>query len=381
MCMKNKDLQTIKETIECPCKNNLLQSSTNASVDISENFLTRAEKIWKFYYMDPNATQNPVFCDCFFEKDKEYSWPLEVSAPLKLFLEITWKCNLTCKWCYVPNFSDHDKNPSLEDLKMIVDTASKSWVISMQLLWWEPTTVSFLPELCEYIRSKNIRLEMVSNGFSLSQELIDNIKWYINYCVISIDGWEEIHNAWRGNPKSFEKAKQSFYNLKNAWVNVEILMTVNKSNIYDIEKVASISDNPKDIYLKIMHMSNLMSPELKENCLNKEEIEALDKKAKDMWIWWFQAPVINFAKSHDATFFWCPGGILTWVIDKSWNVYKCLYNRKQKMWNVFEKDIQEIRKENNTERKKSQTEKCIKCEFRSGCWWFCDINSPKCRFI
>lgn len=375
------NVSSISQTVEVPCKNELLKKEESKLLtQPRENFYVRVDKPWSFYY--PKEPKWPMFQDCFFQEDKNYDWVFMTDSPLKLFFEITRKCNLTCKWCYIPDMKWDEIN--FDNIKSIVDDASASKVLSIQLLWWEPTLHQDFIEVCKYIKSKWITVESVSNWMKLiDKKYVNSLKWVIDYFAISIDWNEETHNDIRRNKNSYKNAITWFNNLVEAWINTEVLMTVNKKNIWDIDELfkALWSDNTK-FYLKIMHIADKMPEFLKEICLSKNEIVELKKKADDMWIW-IQAPVAEFKQEKESSFFWCPWGILTWIIDTSWYVYKCLYlrDKSEQLWNVFEKKLSEIWADTKKSIEELQWDKCSTCSMKSVCGWFCTLCKTNNRYI
>ena len=221
------------------------------------------------------------------------------------------------------------------------------------------------------------------NWVRLNKEYVDKLVWIIDYLAISIDWVEKTHNDFRWNSKSYAKGMDAFKNLVNAWINTEILMTINKRNIWDIEDLYNEiwRDNTK-IYLKIMHMADKMPDFLKEICLNKEEIKKLKRKAENMWIG-IQAPVAEFNNEWNSSFFGCPWWIITWIIDTSWDVHKCLYIRDEgeKLWNVFEKKLREIWFDTEKKISESLWKTCRNCSHKSVCGGFCTLCKTENRYI
>lgn len=369
----------ISQVIEVPCKNqNLSLAQRKLLENTDENFRVRVDKIGSFYY--PKDPTWPMFQDCHFERNYEYDWVFMTDAPLKLFFEITRVCNLKCKGCYIPNMIWDSIN--MNQIQKIVDDASACQVLSIQLLWGEPTLHADFIDICRYIKSKGISVETVTNGVRITKDYAERLRWLISYIGISIDWLEKTHNSFRGSNKSYEKAVNAFYYLNEVGINTEILMTVNRLNIWDIDGVFNVAwkDNRR-FYLKVMHMADSMTEEMKEICLSKEEVVELKKKADALWIW-IQAPVADFNLTGESSFFGCPGWVITGIIDTSGYVYKCLYLRDkwEILWNVFSEGLQEIWKRTRARIEEIQWPKCVSCSMRSSCWWLCTLCKTKNRY-
>lgn len=83
------------QTVEVPCKNKLLTIEQAKSMEISDEFFVKTENIGKFYYM-PDL-KGPTFRDTYVELDDAHNAQLTLEGPLKLFVEITSRCNLKCR--------------------------------------------------------------------------------------------------------------------------------------------------------------------------------------------------------------------------------------------------------------------------------------------
>lgn len=378
--MNKKPLVTsISQIIEVPCKNNNLTLAQRKILkDPLDNFHVRIDKPWNFY--NPKNSEKPAFHDCFFEMDEGYEWEFITEAPLKIFFEITRVCNLRCKGCYIPDMNGDNMN--IDNILTVIDDAWDCWVLSIQLLWWEPTLHPYFIDICKYIKSKWISVEAVSNWIRLDKEYVKKLVGIVDYLAISIDWTEETHNNFRGSSSSYSNAINGFRNLVDAWINTEVLMTINKLNILDIDKVfETVWKDPSKLYLKIMHLADKMPDFLKEICISREEIDELKIKAEQMWVW-IQAPVADFKKEWSSSFFGCPWWILTWIIDTSWDVHKCLYIRDESeiLWNVFQKSLKEIWSDTHEKIKRAMWNKCVNCIHKPMCGWFCTLWKAKKRY-
>jgi sulfatase maturation enzyme AslB (radical SAM superfamily) len=86
---------------------------------------------------------------------------------------------------------------------------------------------------------------------------------------VSIDGSEKTHNNFRGSPKSYERAVNAFRVLTAAGIHSEILMTVNRLNVREVEEVFEISGrDPGRFYLKVLHVADSMNEEMRSLCLD-----------------------------------------------------------------------------------------------------------------
>lgn len=85
-----------------------------------------------------------------------------------LIIEVNQKCNITCRACYKTKF---DYTKSLDKIKAEVDYAvSQRRLHVITLAGGEPSLHPKLPEVISYISQKGIMVQMLSNGFALTDK-------------------------------------------------------------------------------------------------------------------------------------------------------------------------------------------------------------------
>lgn len=114
--------------------------------------------------------------DFLFFEDKEFY----LLHPFGVVLNITSKCNIFCSYC----FNDYEyslktrnerKTLWLEDMKKIIDELYENGTRDVILTWGEPFTCSFLFELLNYLKDKNMYSRINTNGTLLTDTVITKI--------------------------------------------------------------------------------------------------------------------------------------------------------------------------------------------------------------
>jgi len=129
-----------------------------------------------------------------------------------IIADITHKCNMTCKNCYIPN-RDH---PDM-DLERFKDFLSRLPApITIRLIGAEPTMNRQLPEFIKAIKDNGHRMGLLTNGLRLSHEkyLKMLMDYGLNVVYISMNGvdnddWYEAIDEMR----CAKKKLQAFSNL------------------------------------------------------------------------------------------------------------------------------------------------------------------------
>ena len=122
-----------------------------------------------------------------------------MSAPLKISMNITKKCNLRCKQCFSSSGVIQNVELTTDDLKKLFDDMNKYGTFFICIGGGEPFTRPDLFEILEYGKSKQLAISVVSNGLLINEETIEKL----NDCLldtlwISLDGLKENHESLRG---------------------------------------------------------------------------------------------------------------------------------------------------------------------------------------
>lgn len=174
------------------------------------------------------------------------------NLPLSMFVEPTNICNLTCPSCPTGNntLGREKGHMSLELFKNLMDEVGDHLV---QLFFWnygEPTLNPAYPEMLSYAKSKNIYIQMDTNGTTLNNyancEKI--VKTGLDRITISLDGVRnESYAAFRGKD-FFETVKEGIKKLsetkkklgvKTPFIELQfILMKTNEQEIEELLQLA-----------------------------------------------------------------------------------------------------------------------------------------------
>lgn len=135
--------------------------------------------------------------------------------PLSVFFSINSDCTLKCKMCDIGTANTSgmmyqnlagakNKEIPLEDIKKIIDElATYKPYISFPSV--EPLLYKQLIPLVRYIRGKEMRVGLATNGFFLENVAEELIKADLTKIVVSIDGPATVHDEVRGVKGTHEK--------------------------------------------------------------------------------------------------------------------------------------------------------------------------------
>ena len=134
-------------------------------------------------------------------------------VPFRYFLELTYRCNLQCPYCYVGN--DRNKQElTLEEWKKVIDQIPFYGIVT--LVGGEPLIRKDFIDIFAYV-SKKVwnKTHVVSNGILLNDEIIKAfIKHKLLLLSVSLDGYGKKHDINRGKEGIFDKIISNLDNLK-----------------------------------------------------------------------------------------------------------------------------------------------------------------------
>lgn len=166
-----------------------------------------------------------------------------------LYFYLTEGCNLACRHCWIaPKLDKTGKDyPSLplELFETAIQEAKPLGLSSVKLTGGEPLMHPDFVKLLEIIRGKNLGLTIETNGVLCSKEFALEIAKSKNpFVSVSIDGIDAGTHEWvRGVEGSFEAAKEGIRNLVNVGIKPQIIFSVMRKNVGQIEEFIKMAED------------------------------------------------------------------------------------------------------------------------------------------
>ncbi|MFH1097772.1 MAG: radical SAM protein [Candidatus Desantisbacteria bacterium] len=170
-----------------------------------------------------------------------------------MYLLLTDNCNLRCRYCTV-QYNLEDTNiktmntttikKSIQLFKELVPSGKKA---SITFFGGEPTLnpdglKTALIEISQTFAPDEIQVFMVSNGTAITEKIIDMLVQYNVFPIISIDGWQEIHDQMRvyeNGKGSYQDAIAGYNQLRDRGLSVGISTLVGKHNCEQLPEITS----------------------------------------------------------------------------------------------------------------------------------------------
>lgn len=177
--------------------------------------------------------------DLYLSKDRRHS---NRNKRHLLFLSyiVTDACNAACPHCTESPSAHPDPHElTTTEWNRISDEAKRMGVLSVSFAGGEPLLRPDLGDMIEYSSDLGLGVQLLSNGFGLTEELIDSlIDKGAKRFILSLDGADATtHDAFRGRKGLFDQVIQAIKILltKDAKMSVNtVITTVNMDQIVDI---------------------------------------------------------------------------------------------------------------------------------------------------
>ncbi|MGC8580853.1 MAG: radical SAM protein [Thermoplasmata archaeon] len=156
-----------------------------------------------------------------------------------LFWNLTAQCNLNCIHCYAS--AEHKKTPGELTTEQILSTSDDLANMRLPVVilsGGEPTLHQDIYAISKYLDSKGIRVTLSSNGTTITENVASKLaESGVKYVGVSLDGFGDSNDFFRGMKGAFDKALQGLKNVKKAGMMSGIRFTVTKYNLKDLPKV------------------------------------------------------------------------------------------------------------------------------------------------
>lgn len=208
----------------------------------------------------------------------------KLSAPLRLFLDYTFKCNLRCKHCFTESGEKKDNELTFEEKKRIVDQMVEMGCYKLSIAGGEPLIDETFFDLVRYAKTFGVDVSFTTNGLLLNDENISKI----NRCgfktiTVSLDGaTAETHEIIRGKG-TFESTLENIRNLRKRYKGkIALRLTMMKTNVREVEKFIQLAETLRCNKIKFNCIRPTGRADInKELLINRDEYIDIIKRASD----------------------------------------------------------------------------------------------------
>lgn len=186
-----------------------------------------------------NFTENP--CPC--EKIRNIGSDNLIS-PMHATIEVTDKCNLRCKHCYLEASPEKNKMLSLEKFRKILCELEKNMVVNVEFTGGELFVNPDIYEILELAYQKFTIIGILTNGTMLKDNILELLiknkdRTVVNVSIDSTDS--KTHDRFRGVPGSFSKTCRNIKRMTENGITVRMASSIFKENMWEIDKLAQLA--------------------------------------------------------------------------------------------------------------------------------------------
>ncbi len=160
-----------------------------------------------------------------------------------LLMNITNKCNLACRHCYLGKSGNIDIE--VHQFEKAVSQFESMGGLKLMISGGEPLMHSGFWELMEVLPSYELRKVILTNGTLIGKKEAKNLSKYIDEVQVSIDGISS-HDILRGNG-SYEKAMRGVTNLQSSNIPVSIATMAHRYNAEEFDEMQKFFSDMKII--------------------------------------------------------------------------------------------------------------------------------------
>ena len=180
-------------------------------------------------------SENLVFPSETPVKRNNFLNPSPIPSLRYLEFQITDRCNLRCRHCYIGDGLHQDL--SLKKIRRILKEFEEIQGLRLLLSGGEPLFHPHFWEVNDILRDYAFRSILLSNGTLITKEIAKKLR--VHEVQVSLDGMKEGHESIRGEG-TFEKTLQAVEHLQEANIRVSIATMIHQKNLMEFDALTSL---------------------------------------------------------------------------------------------------------------------------------------------
>jgi MoaA/NifB/PqqE/SkfB family radical SAM enzyme len=165
--------------------------------------------------------------------NKIYSLPIVILMPHS-------RCNCRCVMCDIWKGNNNVKQLEESDIQSLLDSLEKLKTKLVVMSGGEALMHPNFFKLCEIIKSRNIKITLLSTGLLL-KKYAKEIIGLTHEVIVSLDGSREVHDKIRNIPNAFDKLKEGVQVLKTIEPKFKVTArsVIQKENFEDFPNIVN----------------------------------------------------------------------------------------------------------------------------------------------
>jgi len=295
---------------------------------------------------------------------------MNLKYPLLVYMELTRRCNLKCRFCGIWRESTREEL-TLLDLKKLFDEAKEKKVQLLTLGGGEPFLRKDISEIIKELSKRGLRTSITTNGTLISRKKIKEISRTKQLSFnFSIDGPSaEIHDGLRRKKGTFNKATNTIRLIKQyaPHIKVNISIVLNQRNYYLLPEMLGLCEelDAAAINLLPIHMAYPQSIYDKQEeglfFKDKKDTEKLKKEIANFKNLLKKSPVSSASDTFlNLIPYHCFGGDIFCEINYQGDVFPC-YGKPRAIGNIKQESLSSIWAGKKAVKIRKQLRNCSSC--------------------
>jgi radical SAM protein with 4Fe4S-binding SPASM domain len=326
----------------------------------------------------------------YFGIDKIEAFQTPVSAPYRIDLALTYRCNIDCSHCYNQRRESVELNTA--EWKKIIKTLWDNGIPHVDFTGGEPTLREDLPALIEYAEDLGLITGLLTNGVRLADDsFVARLKEAgLDYVQVTLESQlEEIHNQMVQSD-SFAKTVQGIKNVAARHIHVITNSTITAANQSHMQGlvpflkslgVRSFAVNSIIKAGKSRRQDNGLSEEELLPLLNRMRQQAEQEEMKFIWYTPTQYCRLNPVES-DLGVKQCTAGKYNLAVEPDGTVIPC-QSFFRPLGNILHDDFKKIYNHDflvSLRRRDWAMDKCRECSWLDTCGCGCPLQISEDSF-
>ncbi|MBU7032287.1 MAG: radical SAM protein [Theionarchaea archaeon] len=166
-----------------------------------------------------------------------------LAAPNSIIWDVTNRCNLACRHCYVEAREHSTQEPTTEEAMAIMDQLKDAKIFTLSFSGGEPLLRNDIYELLSYA-TKSFLVDVATNGLLITEDAAQNLKATgIAFLQLSFDGLEEAHDFLRGRKGAFKRLMETIEILKTAKIPFGLTSVIYRKNHSHINAMIALAES------------------------------------------------------------------------------------------------------------------------------------------
>jgi MoaA/NifB/PqqE/SkfB family radical SAM enzyme len=262
---------------------------------------------------------------------------LRRAQPLAAYLELTYRCNWRCVFCYNPRHSDHDPL-SLAEWLVVLDDLRRLGALTVTLTGGEPLAHPQFLELARAARARAFAIRIFTNAALVDDALAAEIAaLYPQTVEVSIHGASAaIHDRATGRSGSFDAMWRGVELLRGHGLRVFLKSPLTSLNEHELEEMVALVTGRGLPF----HVDPSLTPRDDGDLAPLAFAPSREAVARLMRLQGVSHSLTPVRREAGAVN--CGLGRLTVAIDPEGNVFPCIQWRQRSMGNVRATPLREM---------------------------------------